>query len=180
MNGPTEVKSCNIAWPAMGCAKAAAACRTSATNRAVVGFKGYNRRTNAAFHAPWHTAPRSKESSRSTIHRFVCCASTHDEECAVLDTPRTSLPANVRAGRRCVQGNCRRPQGGPWPKSDRVGGSCRSRRRPLMNIEDMMPFAATQERMWTLSADRKSVRLAVPARSWLTPRWRPQQPGQCR
>jgi hypothetical protein len=31
-----------------------------------------------------------------------------------------------------------------------------------MNIEDMMPFAATQERMWTLSADRKSVRLAVP------------------
>ncbi len=31
-----------------------------------------------------------------------------------------------------------------------------------MNIEDMMPFAVTQERMWTLSADRKSVRLAVP------------------
>src|SRR6266850_7380659 len=115
MNGPTEVKSCNIAWPAMGCAKAAAACRTSATNRAVVAFKGYNRRTSAAFHAPWHTAPQSKESQRSTIHRFVCCASTHDEECAVLDTPRTSLPANVRAGRRCVQGDCGGPPGGPWP-----------------------------------------------------------------
>ena len=31
-----------------------------------------------------------------------------------------------------------------------------------MNIQDMMPFAATQETMWTLSADRKTVRLAVP------------------
>jgi hypothetical protein len=31
-----------------------------------------------------------------------------------------------------------------------------------MNIQDMMPFAATQETMWTLSADRKTVRLVVP------------------
>src|SRR5947207_13942172 len=72
MNGPTEVKSCNIAWPAMGCAKAAAACRTSATNRAVVGFKGYNRRTNAAFHALGTLPPdRRKAHVQRSIASFV-------------------------------------------------------------------------------------------------------------
>src|SRR5882672_8968659 len=72
MNGPTEVKSCNIAWPAMGCAKAAAACRTSATNRAVVAFKGYNRRTNAAFHALGTLPPnRRKAHVQRSIASFV-------------------------------------------------------------------------------------------------------------
>jgi len=31
-----------------------------------------------------------------------------------------------------------------------------------MNKEDMMPIVAAQEMMWTLSADRKTVRLALP------------------
>jgi len=40
------------------------------------------------------------------------------------------------------------------------------RERGPIKKEDVMPIVAEHEFMWTLSADRKTVRLAFPARSF--------------
>ena len=59
------------------------------------------------------------------------------------------------AGRRLSSG-VRRPALRPWLYLPLIASE------GVMNKEDMMPIVAKHEFMWTLSADRKTVRLALP------------------